>query len=79
MNPLSYPLLSGLFLYLFKQEMMTRLIVFLNSVLFTIIVMDTRTSVTRLGNFWNFMAINYITKVAQMFGDFLVVVKTIAL
>ena len=28
-------------------------------------------SVTRLGGFWNFLATNFITKVAQMFGDFL--------
>ena len=28
-------------------------------------------SVTRLGNFFIFLAINFITKVAQMFGDFL--------
>ena len=26
--------------------------------------------VTRLGDFWNFLATNFITKVAQMFGDF---------
>ena len=29
------------------------------------------TNVTRLGNFWNFLATNFILKVAQMFGDFL--------
>ena len=28
-------------------------------------------SVTRFGDFFNFLAINFITKVAQMFGDFL--------
>ena len=28
-------------------------------------------SVTRLFDFWNFLAINFVTKVAQMFGDFL--------
>ena len=28
-------------------------------------------SVTRLGDFWNFLAINFVTKVAQMFGEFL--------
>ena len=28
-------------------------------------------SVTRFGDFWNFLAINFITKVAQIFGDFL--------
>ena len=27
-------------------------------------------SVTRLGNFCNFLATNFVTKVAQMFGDF---------
>ena len=27
--------------------------------------------VIRLGDFWNFLAINFVTKVAQMFGDFL--------
>ena len=26
---------------------------------------------TRLGDFWNFLVTNFITKVAQMFGDFL--------
>ena len=29
------------------------------------------TSVTRLGNFWNFFVTNFISKVAQMFCDFL--------
>ena len=29
-------------------------------------------SVTRLGDFWNFFVTNFITKAAQMFGDFLV-------
>ena len=29
------------------------------------------TSVTRLGEFWNFLVTNFITKVAQMFGDIL--------
>ena len=29
------------------------------------------TSVTRLGDFWNFLLINFITRVAQMFADFL--------
>ena len=33
--------------------------------------------VARLGDFWNFLVTNFITKVAQMFGDFLAVVKTI--
>ena len=28
-------------------------------------------SVTRLGDFWYFLAIKIITKVAQLFGDFL--------
>ena len=27
--------------------------------------------VARLGDFWNFLVTNFITKVAQMFGDFL--------
>ena len=35
-------------------------------------------SVARLDDFWNFLATNFITKVAQMFGDFWAVVKTIA-
>ena len=26
---------------------------------------------TKLGDFWNFLATKFITKVAQMFGDFL--------
>ena len=34
-------------------------------------------SVTRLDDFLNFVAANFITKVAQMFGDFWAVVKTI--
>ena len=29
------------------------------------------TSVTRLGDFWNFLVTNFIKKIAQMFGDFL--------
>ena len=29
------------------------------------------TSVTRLGDFWNFLATNFITKVVQMIGNFL--------
>ena len=32
---------------------------------------STAATVTRLGNFWNFLATNFITKVALMFGDFL--------
>ena len=27
-------------------------------------------SVTRLDNFWKFLATNFLTKVAQLFGDF---------
>ena len=33
-------------------------------------------SATRLGNFGNFLAINFITKLAQVIGDFLAVVKS---
>ena len=29
------------------------------------------TSVTRLGDFWNFLSTNLVSKVAQMFADFL--------
>ena len=31
-------------------------------------------SVTRLGDFWKFSVTNYRTEVAQMFGDFLVLI-----
>ena len=33
--------------------------------------LSTDTSVTRLDNFWNFLATNFVKKVAQMFVDFL--------
>ena len=35
-------------------------------------------SVTRLGEFWNFFASNFITKLAQMFSDFLGSCESIA-
>ena len=34
------------------------------------------TSVTRLGYFWKFLVTNYLSKVAQIFGDFRVMLKT---
>ena len=39
---------------------------------------DAEFSVTRLGDFWNFLPTNFVLKVGQMFVTFWAVVKTIA-
>ena len=36
-----------------------------------LLFLSSRSSVTRLGEFWNSLVTNFITKVAQMFDDFL--------
>ena len=38
---------------------------------------ELNNSVTRLGDFWKFLVTNYLSKVAQMFGDFWGILKTL--
>ena len=37
---------------------------------------EARPSVTRLGDFWKFFITNFHVKVAQIFGDYLAILKT---